>query len=128
MMQWIFTEYFNIYSQYLSYFSTIIILLTTATGLSVIKVIEEKNMILVKTIFLLSFFLSIIDTYFVFDIYNGIRTMFLLMSSNCKIFQGDMVCDMNLQEQSIYLKIAIMIAIFSFVLLVTGYFFKIRNK
>jgi hypothetical protein len=127
-MQWIYTEYFNIYSQYLSYFTTVIILLTTTTALSLIKSIDDNNKGFVKAMFGISFAITIIDVYIVFDIYNGIRTMLLLMSSKCSYFNGNMACDVNIQEQSTCLTIAIILAIISFILMITGYYFKIRGK
>jgi len=127
-MQWIYTEYFNVYSQYLSYFTTVIILLTSASAISLIKTIDKNGICLSTIIIFISFILAIFDIYLVFDIYDGIRTIILLMSSTCNITNGDIACDMNPQEQSTYLKLAIVIAIISFLFLVLGYILKIWRK
>ena len=123
-----YSEYFSIYSQYLSYFATVIILLCTTTALSIINVIDKKRMYWVKILFIISFLLTAIDIYFVFDIYNNLRTIPLLMSGNCHTANGKIVCDLDIQKHSSYLKYAIGIAILSFILLIIGYFLKIWSK
>jgi len=124
LMQWVYSQYFSIYSQYLSYFTTVLILLTSASALSLLKSHETKSTFCCKLLLFISFILAIIDIYIVFDIYDNLRSMILLMADDCSIKNQVMSCITNPQNKSSYLKIATIIAIISFIMLLAGNYFK----
>lgn len=124
IVQWMYSEYMSIYTQYLIYFTSILILLTSAVAISLIKAIDERN-IWVILIFSLSLILVLIDVYLVFEIYDWLRTALLFVSDKCLMFNGEMACDLDFQEHSSYMKLAIIMMIVSFLLLVIGYLIKV---
>lgn len=123
-MQWIYTQYLGIYAQYLAYFVSILVLLTSAATISLIKIVNEKRWWIIS-FFTGSLFLALIDVYLVFEIYDWLRTTVLLMSGQCMPSGNDVACDIDIQEHSAYLKAAIILMIISFVLLVIGYLIKV---
>ena len=125
-MQWIYTEYLSIYTQYLGYFTSILVLLISAVAISLIKIVDKKRWWVIS-FFSLSLILGVIDIYLVFEIYDWLRTMLLLMSGQCTAFSNDIVCDVNIQEHSSYLKTTIIFMILSFIFLIIGYVIKVRG-
>lgn len=128
MMQWIYTEYFNIYTQYITYFTTLLMLLASAAALSYMKAYESDKDSCARKFFFISCLLAFIDIYIVFMIFDALRTELLLMSGKCKTFGGELACDANVQVSSSLLRWAILILIISFLSLVIGYFFKSQIK
>lgn len=128
MTQWIYTEYFNIYTQYVTYFTTVLMLLTSASALSFIKSMDSKKINCSLIFFGISCIIAIIDIYLGFMIFESIRTKLLLMSGKCINFSGEVACDINIQEDSIYLRIGILLLITSFASLIIGYAAKFRGK
>lgn len=124
IVQWMYSEYMSIYTQYLIYFASILILLNSAITISLIKAIDESSFWVIS-LFTLSLILALVDVYLVFEIYDWLRTALLFVSDKCLMFNGEMACDMDFQEHSSYLKSAIIMMIVSFVLLVIGYLIKV---
>ena len=128
MNQWIYTEYINIYTQYLGYFATIQVLLISASSFSIIKAAEKiKNWVPIY-FYIGSFTFSIINVFLIFTIYDGIRTMLLLMSDKCEVFNKKLVCDVNIQQHSCTLKFAITLSIIPLISLIIGYILQHREK
>lgn len=123
-MQWIYTQYLGIYTQYLAYFASILILLTSAATISLIKIIDGKKRWWIISFFTGSLVIALIDVYLIFEIYDWLRSTVLLMSGQCIPSGSDIACDIDIQEHSSYLKIAIVLMITSFILLVIGYLIK----
>lgn len=124
-MQWIYTQYLGIYAQYLAYFASILVLLTSAATISLIKIVDGKKRWWIISFFIASLVFALIDVYLVFEIYDWLRTTVLLMSGQCLPSGNDVACDIDIQEHSAYLKTAIILMITSFVLLVIGYLIKV---
>lgn len=130
MKQWMYTEYFSIYTQYLAYFASILILLTSAAAFSVIQTTDKKSYCLCTLfIFTLSLICAITCIYMVFNLYDNLRLLILSVSDKCQLDnQQEIFCSMNFQQDLASLKNSIILAIISFVLLVAGYFIKVKNK
>lgn len=126
-MQWIYTQYFNMYVQYITYFTTVLMLLTSASALSFIKSMDNKKINCIVIFFGISCLFAVFDIYIVFMLFEDIRTTLLLMSGKCFNFSGDIACDINIQENSSYLRIGILILIISFITLLIGYVLKFRR-
>lgn len=124
-MQWIYTEYFSIYTQYLGYFASVLMLLTSAAAISIIRVANKSACSCAISFFCLSLVLSVINIWIIFEIYDGLRTTLLLMSGKCS---PDFICDINIQDGSTYLKVGIVFAILSFLLLTIGWIFKVKSR
>lgn len=64
---------------------------------------KKEQKCVVKFFLFLSFILAIIDIYIVFDIYDHLRSMILLMADDCYIKNKALICTTDPQMNSGYL-------------------------
>lgn len=117
MNKWLYHEYIGLYGQYLSYLSSLLLILASAAAISIINIRFHK--ILVLILFVISFIIAAFEVVKILDVYKSTYASILNLSQ-CKTLPDDeLSCDFNVFLPDLYWNVRF--GILSFILLVLGH-------